>query len=85
MPIGSDRTIFRCTSSKPIQGVPKWIDYFSRGDRGTPGEQKIIWEGGLKCNPGETWAKNFFSHLLHLKNSSKSGLHLTAHFYKAKL
>ena len=42
-------------------------------------------DGGLKCNPGEIWAKNFFSHLLHLKNSSKSGLHLIAHFYMAKL
>jgi len=41
--------------------------------------------GGLKCNPGEILAKHFFSHLLHLKNSSKSGLHLTAHFYMAKL
>ena len=30
-----------------IQGVPESIDYFSRGDRGTPDEQKIIWERGI--------------------------------------
>ena len=34
-----------------IQGVPEWIDYFSRGDRGTPDEQKIVWEGGSKMQP----------------------------------
>ena len=34
-----------------IQGVPESIDYFSRGDRGTPDEQKIIWEGVSKMHP----------------------------------
>ena len=28
-----------------IQGFPESIDYFSRGDRGTSDEQKVIWEG----------------------------------------
>ena len=36
-----------CIQNCHIQGVPESIDYFSRGDRGTPDEQKIIWEGGV--------------------------------------
>ena len=35
-----------------IQGVPYSIDYFSRGDRRTLDEQKIIWERrGSKMQP----------------------------------
>ena len=38
-------------SAEDIQGVPESIDYFSRGDKGTPDEQKIIWERGSKMQP----------------------------------
>ena len=34
-----------------IQGIPERTDYFPRGDRGTPDEQKIIREKGSKMQP----------------------------------
>ena len=34
-----------------IQGVPESIDYFPRGDRGTPDEQKITGTGVSKMQP----------------------------------
>ena len=40
-------TLVRRAKKKYIQGVPESIDYFSRGDRGTPDEQKIISERGI--------------------------------------
>ena len=47
MPIenGSDRTIFRDTSPRLIQGVPQVSANTYRGGRGDQDEQKIIWEG----------------------------------------
>ena len=45
-----------------IQGVSGLTYKTYRGDRGGRGEQKIIreGEGGLKCNPGEIFAKYWF-------------------------
>ena len=43
--------------SRVIQGVPESIDYFLRGNRGTPDEQKIIWEG-------EVFVTNFTKKIL---------------------
>ena len=40
-------------SSPDIQGVTSTYAYIYRGDRGCRDEQKILWEGGLKCNPVE--------------------------------
>ena len=41
-----------------IQGVPQVSANTYGGGRGGQDEQKIMWEGGgLKCTPGESWAK----------------------------
>ena len=64
------------TSTLAIQGVSQVSANTYRGGRGGQDEQEIIWErGGLKCTPGELWAKYFFSDLLKKKILSKSGLH----------
>jgi len=69
-----------------IQGVTQVDVYTYRGGRGGQDEQKIIWEGGgLKCTPGELWAKYFFSELLKKKILSKSGLHFRAKCCMAEL
>ena len=46
------------TFTQDIQGVPESIDYFSRSDRGTPDEQKIIWEREVKNASLGIYGKN---------------------------
>ena len=47
--------------------------------------KKLYRKGGLKCTPGELWAKYFFSDLLNNKILSISGLHFRLIFCMVEL